>query len=421
MLVSPFLYRVENIIFNYLNGEYISFYDFNHPFLKILDKGEFSKEAFIGYEEDLDYLIENKFILDEDVEKFYKKHLWSFLKSKDLHLVLMPAGTNCNFRCKYCYQNHKDKYFTKEDIKNIVKFINNSSANKVQLDFFGGEPLLNKEGIFEILDLVEKDIIGSMTTNGYLLDFETFENLVKKRVKIFQVTIDGYKEMHDFLRPLSNEKGTFERIIRNLENITNSKEEFNIIFRVNFNEKFDIEKFIDFIKTKKFFKDNRFMYLFRPIESGWNESYNNVNCKINSTIRFDFYEKIIKIGLIPADYMLLSKNSHSNFYCPSGKENYFVITPGGILKKCTVALDNPKNVVGVLKNGEIILNENYDLWLEKELYPKEECKNCNLLTLCGGKMCPLNRIENNKIQCIDIKDKQKKVIKNLVKFRESFN
>ena len=419
MLVSPFIYRIENIVFNYLNGEYVSFYDFNHPFLKVLDKEEFSKEVFIGYEEDLDYLIENKFILDEDIEKFYKKHLLSFLKNKDLHLVLMPAGTNCNFRCKYCYQNHKDKYFTKEDIKNIVKFINNSSANKVQLDFFGGEPLLNKNGIFETLDLIEKDIIGSITTNGYLLDFETFENLIKKGVKVFQITIDGYKEMHDFLRPLSNKKGTFEKIITNLENITNSKKEFNIIFRVNFNEKFDIDKFIDFIKTKKFFKDNRFMYLFRPIESGWNENYNNVNCKINSSIRFDFYEKIIKNGLIPADYILLSLNS--NFYCPSGKENYFVVTPDGILKKCTVALDNPKNVVGILKNGEIILNKNYDLWLEKELYPKEECKNCNLLTLCGGKMCPLNRIENNEIKCIDIKDKQKEVIKNLVKFRESFN
>jgi len=418
MYVSPFIYKVDNIVFNYLNGKYVIFDDENHPFLKNFNE-EFSRDDFIGFEDDFEWLVENKFILEEDVNCFYEKYLLSFLKSRDLHLVLLPAGTSCNFKCKYCYQNHKDKFFTNKDIKNVIELVNNSSAKKIQLDFFGGEPLLNKKAIFEILDNIDKDLTATMTTNGYLLDFKTFEDLVKKGVKIFQITIDGYKELHDFLRPLNNKKGTFERIIKNLEDITNSKDNFNIIFRINFNEKFDIDKFIKFIKTKKFFKDNRFMYLFRPIESGWNESYNNVNCKINQTIKFSFYQKILKEGLIPADYMLFSLNP--NFYCPSGKENYFIITPGGILKKCTVALDNPKNFVGILKNGEIILNENHNLWLENKLYPKEECKNCNLLTLCGGKMCPLNRITKSEIKCIDIKNYQKEIIKNLVAFRENIN
>jgi len=416
MYISPFIYRIDNVVFNYINGEYVIFDNENHPFLKNFSKN-FSRDDFIGFEDDLEWLIENKFVLEEDIDNFYKKYLDTFLKSDDLHLVLLPAGTSCNFRCKYCYQNHKDKFFNEEDIENVIKFVNNYKSNQIQFDFFGGEPLLNKEGIFKILDNIDKKIIGTITTNGYLLDFKTFENLVKRGVKVFQITIDGYKELHDFLRPLSNQEGTFEKIIENLEDITDSKENFNIIFRVNFNENFDIDKFIEFIKARKFFRDKRFMYLFRPIESGWNESYNNVNCKINQTIKFSFYKKILKEGLIPADYVLFSSNP--NFYCPSGKENYFVITPGGVVKKCTVALDNPKNFVGILKDGKIILNKNHNLWLENKLYPKEECKSCNLLTLCGGKMCPLNRIIRNEVKCIDIKDYQEEVVKSIVEFRES--
>jgi uncharacterized protein len=410
MKLAKYVLKLGNVLYNLVNHKYVVLEDKNHPLLKVYSK-EFSFEDFVGYEGDIKWLINNSFI--ECNEKFYNKWVFDFINDDSLQLAILPAGFNCNFRCKYCYQSHKSDFMSEEDIKNIISLM--SKYKKVQLDFFGGEPLLNKKAIFKLISSKE-NLFATITTNGYLLDFDTFEKLVDNGVKLFQITIDGNKTLHDFLRPLANGKGSFDKIISNLELMSQSKKEFLIILRINYNESFNIDEFLDFIESRKFFKDKRFTYIFRPIISGWNDSYNYVYCKLNKSVRFDFYEKILSKGLIPYDYILLS--TQNKIFCPSAKKNYFVVLPNSKLKKCTVALDFEKNDVGEIVDGEIVLNKNHSLWIDNKTYLKNECKECSLFTLCGGRVCPLEKVKNDNIKCIDFKDIKEKVVSELVKFRE---
>jgi uncharacterized protein len=102
--------------------------------------------------------------------------------------------------------------------KRIKLFLENNIKTgffrKVHIRWYGGEPLLDFKTIIDIVDFTNSiakmykiDIVGRIITNGYLLlDIVKFKVLLEKGVKIFQVTIDGYKDAHDKLRPLLNGK-----------------------------------------------------------------------------------------------------------------------------------------------------------------------------------------------------------------------
>ncbi|HCD9507322.1 TPA: radical SAM/SPASM domain-containing protein, partial [Listeria monocytogenes] len=62
--------------------------------------------------------------------------------------------------------------------------------------------------------------MGNLTSNGFNLTEKLFFQLVNSGIKFFQVTIDGNKEDHDSLRKLKNGKGSYERIINNLKQIS---------------------------------------------------------------------------------------------------------------------------------------------------------------------------------------------------------
>ncbi len=60
---------------------------------------------------------------------------------------------------------------------------------------------------------------SSITSNGYLLDYETHINLLKRKAPVFQITVDGTKDIHNRNRHLKNGYGTWDVIIKNLETL----------------------------------------------------------------------------------------------------------------------------------------------------------------------------------------------------------
>lgn len=104
---------------------------------------------------------------------------------KLLHLIILPTE-QCNFRCKYCYEDFKIGNMSKEKQDAIILFLRKNIKNytAISLDWFGGEPLLAMDAIeyiskhaLEICRIAKKPLISSMTTNGYFLDCATFEKL----------------------------------------------------------------------------------------------------------------------------------------------------------------------------------------------------------------------------------------------------
>ena len=133
---------------------------------------------------------------------------------------------NCNLACDYCFV--REKHHNKMPLDTVYAAINflvfySGNATSLNLTLFGGEPLMEKETIYRIVDYcnkIENDTkaknIGiSLTTNGTLLD----EDILKRTAgKInYLLSIDGAKETHDLSRKYRNGKGTFNTIISKID------------------------------------------------------------------------------------------------------------------------------------------------------------------------------------------------------------
>jgi len=137
---------------------------------------------------------------------------------------------NCNLNCIYCYQKHSDNcVMSFETAKKIIDWTFNNvpeGYNKILIDFFGGEPLLEFELIKEIFSYVNKlntnyPYTFFASTNGTLLTDEMKEWFTEhKQSFILGLSLDGTRETHNFNRSNSFDKIDIDFFKRNWSNQT---------------------------------------------------------------------------------------------------------------------------------------------------------------------------------------------------------
>ena len=123
---------------------------------------------------------------------------------------------NCNLACKYCFQHHLKGNMDEKIAYQTEQFILNDSikADNVQINFFGGEPLLNKKILklfVERFKYQRNKYQLTFTTNGTLLDEEFLTYCLQNNIH-FALSADGKKETHDKNRIFKNGKGSFNAI-----------------------------------------------------------------------------------------------------------------------------------------------------------------------------------------------------------------
>lgn len=134
-----------------------------------------------------------------------------------MHLTLHMTNA-CNLNCEYCYEEHHAEYMTRETAEKAVELAVSSGEKSCGIIFFGGEPLLCKDLIYDIVELCRKTekISGTrfyfkMTTNGILLDSE-FLKFSKKEGIFIALSHDGSRESHDRFRKDRAGTGTYDRL-----------------------------------------------------------------------------------------------------------------------------------------------------------------------------------------------------------------
>lgn len=179
------------------------------------------------------------FIIDDDfneldaVNKLYEEE--TRMEKKLSVMILLTSQCNCN--CTYCYEKKEAETFSNSfDYKRIVSFIDSyvktsTTTDKIEVIYYGGEPLLMKDTIDEISSYLSrkygKRFTFAIITNGTLLDSEDVLRWEHLGLKVLKITIDGNKESHNKRRKYKNGKPTYDDILANLKKI-NSRVEIRI-------------------------------------------------------------------------------------------------------------------------------------------------------------------------------------------------
>ncbi|MCG8530708.1 MAG: radical SAM protein [Desulfovibrionales bacterium] len=270
----------------------------------------------------------------------------------------MLPTEKCNFRCLYCYESHEGEVMGKEVERALTALLSRQILlrKKILINWFGGEPLLRKGLIRRVSESVVEQVrntpdvtyTGCMTTNGYLLDEQTFLELLALGINDFQITLDGPAPLHDTMRPLANGGKTFATIWKNLCFAKSCSEDFSVLIRVHYTPE-TIGQIYAFQKelVRTFGGDERFSFFFRPVSRLGGENDACIT-SFSSAQRQEITEILsARSGTqccpIPEEYI-----------CYAALPNSFGIRPNGELIKCTVALDDPRNHVGWLTSrGEL--------------------------------------------------------------------
>lgn len=305
----------------------------------------------------------------EDELATLNSRYFSFEKNSELYVMLIVTR-RCNFRCAYCYEEYVDADMSEAVFDNTKAFvIHQIKANhykNVYISFFGGEPtLMSKEIVrFMTMLLAENSKLQSpahiraiMTTNGYLLTPKVLDEFIKCNIIRYQITVDGLEADHDGSRYLSNGKGTWKRIVKNLEHFKAvSDPRVSVLLRSNITPSTyaHIEEWLEYIHEN--FSEPVFRIHFEAAKN-----FGKVNdedyelLKNEADVLMDVIDRSKKWRL-PLELVGFNTLPFS-MICYAARPFSFIVDYNGEIKKCTSAsLDEPYNCIGYLTEAGMNLN-----------------------------------------------------------------
>ena len=223
----------------------LDFFDIDGNFdLEKAKKENCADEKCMEAVAELNELKENNQLFTKDIYKALVSHKEkkSVIKALCLHIA-----HDCNLRCRYCFA-HGGEYMGKREImsaevgKKAIDFVIKESGARrnIEIDYFGGEPLMNFEVVKEITEYAKaegekhgKNFRFTITTNGILLDDKKMEYINENMGNIV-LSIDGRKEVHDKVRVRVDGSGSYDSIVNKFIKVAESRNQENYYVRGTF-------------------------------------------------------------------------------------------------------------------------------------------------------------------------------------------
>lgn len=313
-----------------------------------------------------------------------------------LALTIAPT-LDCNFRCQYCFENHRHGLMRKDTQVALINFIQNriKYIHKLSINWYGGEPLLAKTIIYglsqKILAMCEAHNVeydAFIITNASLLQDTDVEEFKKYKISGAQITIDGPKEIHDKRRHSCDGKSTFDLLITNVNKLVSNG--INVIIRINIDKENieEIDALLQILNARicnkekirfDFGKTTAFTDVCKSIES---ECFDNNEY---AEMLLPLYGKVMSYGF-SMNKMAIYPMARYN-YCCSDYANSFVIDPFGSIHKCWNHVGEDDEKCGILDLSGERFTAKYYQWINWNPLKYDKCRNCNLLPICVGG-CP---------------------------------
>lgn len=321
---------------------------------------------------------------------------------KTLNHYELILTEDCNFRCKYCFDDTYSKrikcnynpIMEESLIPDIINFITSTRNQKREttITFFGGEPLLRFNFIKSFVEAAKNlHFIYSINTNISLINKEILDFLLRHRFRVC-LSIDGNREGHDATRVLKNGQGSWKAIMSKIPMVVSR---FNSIgLPVTAMMVVDSHNYKNLKEDYIFLKNLGIQNVNILWNFGWKASDEEL-LEIKQSLTYLFKEKKYPLYLDAHRRLLSDTYKAGNHYCNSVRGSV-TINPKGDLFFChrlvpkmsdEKYIENPE-ILGNIYQGYI--NTEYLKFIDDRTSVKKlvknlkECKTCKAFATCKG-------------------------------------
>ena len=322
--------------------------------------------------------------------------------SKVIKALCLHVAHTCNLNCSYCFAA-QGKYqgeralMSFETGKQAFDFLiaNSGSRKNLEVDFFGGEPLMDWEVVNQLVKYARevekkhnKNFRFTLTTNGMLIDDEVID-FANKEMSNVVLSLDGRKEINDHFRKDYNGKGSYDTIVPKFKRLVEKRGGKDYYMRGTFTH-----NNVDFTNDIFHMADLGFTELsMEPVvcppddpyaltEQDLPELFQQYEILAKEMIRrkkagngFTFYHYMLDLKNGPCIYKRITG-------CGSGTE-YMAVTPWGDLYPCHQFVGDQKYLLGNIWDG-VTNTAVQDEFRSCNAYARKECKDCWAKLYCSG-------------------------------------
>lgn len=353
-------------------------------------KAQYPSEDIEDALSDIQELIDAEELFTKDV---YQNYVMDFKKRKTVVKALcLHIAHDCNLACQYCFAEEGEYHGRRalmsfETGKKALDFLIANSGNRqnLEVDFFGGEPLMNWEVVKQLVEYGRsqeeehhKKFRFTLTTNGVLLNDEIME-FCNKEMSNVVLSLDGRKEVNDRMRPFCKGAGSYDLIVPKFQKFAESRNQTNYYVRGTFTR-----NNLDFSEDVLHFADLGFKQMsIEPVVSDPEEPY--------AIRKEDLPQILSEYDKLAVEYINRKKEGRGfNFFhfmidlqqgpcvakrlsgCGSGTE-YLAVTPWGDLYPCHQFVGQEDFLLGNVEEG-ITNTKVRDEFKLCNVYAKEKCR-----------------------------------------------
>ncbi|MCL2151867.1 MAG: thioether cross-link-forming SCIFF peptide maturase [Oscillospiraceae bacterium] len=324
------------------------------------------------------------------------------LREKSLKALCLNVSHACNMSCSYCFAGNgkyggEGELMSLETGKRAIDFLveNSGGRKNLDLDFFGGEPLLNWSVVKDIVRYAREIEQGSgkrfrftLTTNGLLIDDEVIE-FTNKEMRNVVLSLDGRQEINDAARKMFDGAGSYSSVVPKFKKLVMARGEREYYIRGTFTR-----ANLDFAEDILHVADLGFKRLsMEPVVAKPGDPHGLKIDDLSAISRqyeilatemlrrekegrgFIFYHYMLDLERGPCIHKRLSG-------CGVGKE-YLAVTPRGELYPCHQFVGDGRFLIGDVWQG--VKNEKLRREFETcGIYACAECRECWARMYCSG-------------------------------------
>lgn len=404
---SGAIHLVDDIVYDILDF----YFDKNRDEIVELLKGKYEVDSINEGMEEIKSLINEGMLNSSDQ---YKDMVLGGAGPSYVKALCLNIAHDCNLKCKYCFASEGDyngerKLMSFDVGKRAIDFVikNSGPRHNIEVDLFGGEPLMNFEVVKQIVDyareqekIYNKNIRFTITTNATLLNDENMDYIDRNMGNVV-LSIDGRKEVNDNIRKRYDGSGTYNTILPKIKSMVERRDKSKQYYVRGTFTRENLDFYNDVLSlANEGFKEISVEPVVLEPESPLSlrkedlpkifEQYDRLTELIIKGQKegngFKFYHFNIDVNGGPCVYKRISG-------CGAGHE-YVAVTPEGDIYPCHQFVGNAEFKLGNV--FKVDLNQDMmSMFKNGHIYNKPKCMECWARFYCSGG-CQANNYNFNK-------------------------